>query len=113
MSLNNFSICESRDVEFFEHVFSLKKNVCIGVYETIFVHENVNMHAFSSVVRDPIDELRKSQRRKVETSFGPDFRITFLIEDFGVNFLTNELVSAFFLSSRSKNFRKGRGIDRC
>ena len=106
MSLNNFSICESRDVEFFEHVFSLKKNVCIGVYETIFVHENVNMHAFSSVVRDPIDELRKSQRRKVETSFGPDFLTSFLIEAFDVNFLANELVFAFFIEEDPKIFTK-------
>jgi len=83
------------------------------VHEIVPVYDNVNMLASSSIVRDSVDEPRRSKSCRVETSFGPDFRITFLIEDFGVNFLTNELVSAFFLSSRSKNFRKGRGIDRC
>ena len=27
MSLNDYSICESRDAEFFEHMLSLKNNV--------------------------------------------------------------------------------------
>jgi len=55
------------------------------------------MFAFSSIVRDSINERRRSKRHKVGTSFGFEFLNTSLIADFDVNFLTDELVSAFFI----------------
>jgi len=104
MSLNDFSICESRDAEFSEHVFPLKKNVSTVMYETVPVHDNTNMPASSFVARDSIDEPRRSKRRRVETRFGFNFLTTFFIEDFDVNFLTDELVSAFFIEEDPKTF---------
>ena len=86
MSLNDFSINESRDAEFFEHVFLLKKNDFTTVHETIPMHDNVPLSASSSGDRISFDEPRRSERPRVETSFGPDFLITFLIEDVDIKF---------------------------
>jgi len=57
MSLNDFSICESRDAKFFEHVFHLKKTISTTVYETMLAHDEENMPASSSVVIELIEEL--------------------------------------------------------
>ena len=50
MSLSDFSISEYRDVDFFEHVFPLKKNVSHTVSNV--VPEHVNLPATTSSVRD-------------------------------------------------------------
>ena len=92
-SLNDFTNHESRDAKFFDHVLPLKKDVSTIVP----THDNVNMPASSYIVRDSIDEPRRSKRRRVWTSFGPNFLNTFLVEDFDVNLLTDELLSAFFI----------------
>ena len=76
MSLHDFSISESKDTEFFEHVFALK-NVSTFVHINLPIHENVHMSSSSSVVRDCIDEYKRSKRHKVQTSFGPDFLMNF------------------------------------
>ena len=102
MSLNDFSISESRDAKFFEHVFLLKKNISTIVHESLPAHDNVKMSASSVVVRDSIDEPKRSKRCRVQTSFGPDLLTTFLIEDFDVNFLTMN----WFLLSLSKKIQK-------
>jgi len=62
------SISECRDVEFFENMFPLKKNVSVVVYKTISVHDNVNMPSSSSISGDSVDKLRRSKRHRVETS---------------------------------------------
>jgi len=80
MSLNDFSIYESRDAEFFEHVFPLKKNVSTVMHETMPAHDNVNMPTSSFVIKDLINEPMKSKRRRVETIFGYDFLTTFLLK---------------------------------
>ena len=67
MSLNDFSISESRDAEFFEQVFLLKKSD----YTT--VHDNVPLSASYSGIKILVNEPRKSKRPRVETNFGPDF----------------------------------------
>ena len=61
MSLNGFSICESSNAEFLEHVFSLKKNISIVVHEAIPIDDNVNMPTSGSIVRDSIDQPRRSK----------------------------------------------------
>jgi len=97
MSLNDSSISESRDAEFFEGVFLLKKHDSTTVHETIHVHDNVHLSTFYSGVRISIDKPRRSKRPRVETSFVPDFLTNFLIKDFDVNFLSDEVISSFFI----------------
>ena len=99
MSLNDFSISESRDAEFFEHVLPLKKNDSTTMHETIPVHDNVPLSKSSFGVRISVDEPRMSKRPRVETSFSPDFLTNFLIEDFDVNFLS---MKQYLLSSSTK-----------
>jgi len=112
ISLNDFSICEFRDAVFFEQVFPSKKNVSTIVHEIVPVHNNANMRASSSVVRGLVNEPTRSKRRRIQTSFSLDFIIAFFIEDFDVNFLTNELVSAFFIEEDLKTFVEAmRSID--
>ena len=77
MSLNDFSISKSRDVGFFEHVFPLKNNVPAPMHENIHMSDNVPLFASSSRDRNLVDEPRRSERPRVETSFGPDFLTIF------------------------------------
>jgi len=56
VSSNDFSICESMDVEVFEHVFPLKKN------NTMPIQDDENMPASSSIARESIHESRRSKR---------------------------------------------------
>jgi len=63
MSLNDF--CIYSDIEFFEHVFPLKKNVSTSMHEAIGVCDYVNMPTSSPIVRDLVDDPRKSKRHTV------------------------------------------------
>jgi len=60
MSLSDFSISEYRDVDFFEYVFPLKRNVSHTVSNV--VPEHVNLPVASSIVRDLGTEPRRSKR---------------------------------------------------
>ena len=112
ISLNDFFISESRDTEFFEHVFPLKMSDSTTLHETIPVHDNVPLSASYFGVRISVDELRRSKRPRVKTSFGPDFLTNFLIEDFDVNFLPDQLVSSFFIEEDPKTYKEAvRSID--
>ena len=102
ISLNHFSISQSRDAEFFEQVFPLKKNFPAPVHENIHMRRNVPLFAYSSGVRNLVDEPKRSKRPRVETSLGPDFLTSFLIEGFEANLLSDELVSAFFIEEDLK-----------
>jgi len=88
MSLNDFSISKFKDAEYFEHVFLLKRSVSITVHEIKPMHDNVPLSPSNSSVRDSIDEPKRSKRPRVETSFGPNFLITFLIETVTLIFLS-------------------------
>jgi len=82
------------------------------MHETVPVHDDENMPASGSVVRESIDNPRRSKIRRVETNFGADFLNTFLIEDFNVNLLIDELVSALFIEEDPKTFVEAmRSID--
>ena len=112
MSLNDFSINDSRDAEFFQHVFPLKKIDSTTVHETILVYDNMPLSASNSGVRIPVDESRRSTGLRVETGFGPSFLTNFLTEDIDVNFLSNELVSTFFIKKDPKTYEEAmRSID--
>ena len=106
MSLKDSFISESSDGEFFKHVFSLKRNVSTTVHEIIPVSDNVPLSVSGNRVRDSIDELRRSKRPTIETSLGLDFLTNYLVENFDVNLLSNELVSAFFIEENLKTYKR-------
>nr|XP_016461288.1 PREDICTED: uncharacterized protein LOC107784646 [Nicotiana tabacum] len=67
--------------EFFEHVFPLKNNVPSVVPNNASISMSVNSHIVPSssvTANEHENELRRSNRRKIEASFGPDFITTFL-----------------------------------
>jgi len=65
------SIIESRDAEFFEHVFPYNNS------ET--VHRQTDVASTSQEVNSETDEPMRSKRPRIETSFGPDF-VSYLAE---------------------------------
>ena len=74
--------------------------------------DNVSLSASSSGVKNLVDEPRRSKKLRVETSFGPNFLTSFFIEDFDVNLLSDELVSAFFIKEDPKTYEEAmRSID--
>ncbi|KAA0032223.1 ty1-copia retrotransposon protein [Cucumis melo var. makuwa] len=88
MCLNDKAINESRDAEFFEHVFPLKQSLSVhslskrmhdpenpSIVNETSVSETVN----TSNLRCEL-ELRRSKRQRTEKSFGPDFLSTFIVE---------------------------------
>ncbi|KAA0048162.1 ty1-copia retrotransposon protein [Cucumis melo var. makuwa] len=88
MCLNDKTINESRDAEFFEHVFPLKESLSIpslskrmhdpenpSIVSETPVSETVN----TSNLRCEL-ELRRSKRQRTDKSFGPDFLSTFIVE---------------------------------
>ena len=80
ISLNNHSIRESTDTEFFEYIFPLKNNVPSDAQNNASMSMSINSHVVPSsrVISNELEnELRKSKRRRIETSFGPDFINTF------------------------------------
>lgn len=72
MYLEDHSISESRDIEFFEHVFPLKSDMTSeAVVE--------NLETTSTI--DGEHSRRMHKREWVTSSFGPDFVTTFIIDD--------------------------------
>jgi len=76
------------------------------VHETIPVHDNMPLSISSSGVIILVDEPGRSKRTRVETSFGPDFLTNFLIEDFDVNFLFDQIVSSFLIEEDAKTYEE-------
>jgi len=113
MLLNDYFISEYRDVEFFEHVFPLKKKVSNMASDS--ASENVNLPASCSDVRVTVFEPRRSKRHRVEINFGPDFITTFLVEtleNLDVDVITEEFVSIFLIEEDPKTYQEGvRSID--
>ena len=72
VSVNDYSISEYRDVEFFEHVFPLEKKLTDVA--------SVNLPASSSNDRVLVTEPRRGKRRRVETNIKPDFVTPFIVE---------------------------------
>ena len=61
MSLNDFSISESRGIEIFWHAFPFKMSDSNIVHKTIHVHDSVPLSASSFVVRISVGEPRRSK----------------------------------------------------
>ncbi|KAA0036921.1 ty1-copia retrotransposon protein [Cucumis melo var. makuwa] len=85
MCLNDKTINESRDAEFFKHVFPLKQSLYAPSLSN-------RMHDPEIVSETPVSETvdtpnlscelepRRSKRQRTEKSFGPDFLSTFIVE---------------------------------
>ncbi|KAA0063949.1 ty1-copia retrotransposon protein [Cucumis melo var. makuwa] len=85
MCLNDKTINESRDAEFFEHVFPLKQSLYApSLSNRMHDSEIVSETLVSETVDTPNLscelELRRSKRQRTEKSFGPDFLSTFIVE---------------------------------
>ena len=75
-------IIETKNVEFFEHIFPLFEKIS---HTPIIVDDRENSydeHVFTTVddMESSYDELRRSKRQRKEVSFGDDF-CTYLIEN--------------------------------
>ena len=97
-------IRESRDVEFFEHIFPMKLNVQASLPvpspSSSVVHHDI---ASSNV------EPRRSKRARTESSFGPDFITAFLIEN---EFLNEHEIDAFILEENPRTYGEAmRSVD--
>ena len=114
-SLNDHSISESRDTKFFEHIFPLKNNVLSDVKNNSSTSMYINSHVVPSyrvISNEHEKELRRSRRRRIETSFGPDFITTFLIGNFDIIVLNDELVSIYIIEEDLKTYDDAvRSID--
>lgn len=96
MRLNDRSMCESRDADFFEHVFPLKKNVTS--------HElPVSTRTSSSM---PLVVYERRKRRRIETSSGPGSLTTFLTELNDVDELDEHVVCFHLFEDEPKNFEE-------
>ncbi|CAJ2637428.1 unnamed protein product [Trifolium pratense] len=81
LRLNDNSICESRNAEFFEQEFPLTKHVNELSFSSNTTSVPLHLPIYSSVANEQVKELRRSKRKRIESSFGPDFVTAFLIEN--------------------------------
>ena len=113
MSLNDYSISEYRDAEFFKQVFPLKKKVSNVASDSAF--ETVNLLASSYDVRVIVTESRISKRCRIETDFRPNFVSVFLVEtldNLDIDVIIEEFVSYFFIDEDPKTYEEVvRSID--
>ena len=76
--LETNTIVETRDVDFFEHIFPMKRTRLTNESSSVIpqVRSSSDLDESHST-----QELRHSKRPKNRTNFGPDFITAFLIED--------------------------------
>ncbi|XP_070036525.1 uncharacterized protein [Nicotiana tomentosiformis] len=106
MSLNDNSIYESRDEEFFEHVFPLKNNVPNNASTSMSVNSHI-VPSSSVTANEHENERRRSKRHRIEASFGLDFITTFLTENLYLDILNDELVSIYLTEEDPKTYHEG------
>ncbi|KAK9668952.1 hypothetical protein RND81_13G098400 [Saponaria officinalis] len=87
-------IRESRDVEFFDHIFQMKLNEP-SCSSDVFCSYNV------AGTNDDLAEPRRSKRARIENSFGPDFITNFLSE-----YVNDEIVNAFILEEDPRTYKE-------
>ncbi|OIT00787.1 hypothetical protein A4A49_60062, partial [Nicotiana attenuata] len=75
----------------------------------------VNSHIVPSssvTANEHENKLRRSKRRRIEASFGPDFITTFLTENIDLDVLSDELVSIYLIEEDPKTYSEAmRSID--
>ena len=97
MCLNDNSLCESRDAEFFELVFSLIRTSRMDVASS----SNKHLLTSSNCI---VNEPRRSKRQKTGHSFGPDFLTAFITEDQGK--INEDFVSIVLVEDDPKTYMK-------
>ncbi|GJV60358.1 hypothetical protein Tco_1466458 [Tanacetum coccineum] len=110
MCLDDNSICESRDAEFFETKFPLKKNDIFDFgslsNSTTGTSSSSCVHSCSSNLNNQENELRKSKRKRVESSFGSDFITTFLVENDNLDKVNDNIVLVFLLEEDPNTYKE-------
>lgn len=82
MCINDYSICEYRDAEFFEFVFPMNRNIHVHVAPSRIDLMNESESLPSSIVSNAnVNEPRRSKRKRIENSFGPYYKTDFLVEN--------------------------------
>ncbi|OIT29810.1 hypothetical protein A4A49_65785 [Nicotiana attenuata] len=75
----------------------------------------INSHIVSSssvTANEHENKLRRSKRRRIEASFGPDFITSFLTENIDLDVLSDELVSIYLIEEDPKTYSEAmRSID--
>ncbi|OIT19258.1 hypothetical protein A4A49_64716, partial [Nicotiana attenuata] len=75
----------------------------------------VNSHiapSSSVTANEHENKLRRSKRRRIEASFGPDFITTFLNKNIDLDILSDELVSIYLIGEDPKTYSEAmRSID--
>lgn len=105
MSLKDSSISESRDAEFFEHVFPLKQSVSGNISVSTNVGSGpLSLPSSSSIENDNVDEPRKNKRRRIEKDFGSDFITAFLMGN--SDKITERIVSAYLIGEDPKTYKE-------
>jgi len=91
----------------------LKKDVTHVVPNAM--SESTNSPASNPSIRELVTEPRRSKRQRTETSFGPDFITSFLVEvleKFDTDALTDEFMSLFLLEEEPKTYQEAmRSVD--
>ncbi|GKA62780.1 retrovirus-related pol polyprotein from transposon TNT 1-94 [Tanacetum coccineum] len=109
MCLDDNSICESRDAEFFESNFPLKKNdnsAISSLSNSTASTTSSSVHACSTSLNNQENELRRSKRKRVDSSFGPDFITAFLVENDNLDKVNDNIVSVFLLEEDPKTYKE-------
>ncbi|OIT26751.1 hypothetical protein A4A49_56888, partial [Nicotiana attenuata] len=76
---------------------------------------SINSHIVPSssvTANEHENKLRRSKRRRIEASFGPNFITTFLTENIDFDVLSDELVSIYLIEEDHKTYSEAmRSID--
>ena len=99
MHLNDRTICEYRDAEFFEHEFPLKSSISSSIEPSV-----VSTSSLPFSVPLVVDEPRRSKRSRTETSFGPDFVTNFLIELGDIDKIDESIVNVLMIEDDPKTY---------
>lgn len=112
MSLSDRSLSESRESEFFENVFPLKKDsVPHGDSSTVHsasIPDSLQVPTTSSG-QGVVVPSRRSKRRRTETSFGPNFITSFLTELNDFDELDELSVCCLLIDDEPKTFEEAMG----
>nr|GEV32689.1 hypothetical protein [Tanacetum cinerariifolium] len=109
MCLDDNSICESRDSEFFESKFPLKKNDIsdIGSLSNSSASTTSScVHTSSYNLNNQEFELRRIKRKRVESSFRMDFITAFLVENDNLDNVNDNIDLVFLLEEDPKTYKE-------
>ncbi|OIT20171.1 hypothetical protein A4A49_62815, partial [Nicotiana attenuata] len=89
----------------------LKNNVPNNASTSMYVNSHI-VPSSSVTANEYENEHRRSKRRRIEASFGPDFITTFLTENIDLDVLSDELVSIYLIEEDPTTYGEAmRSID--